>query len=543
MDCLLKRKRVAIFPGSRFDAERRLLATLAELYPLEFVRGEQSAPERVEGAICFPEAWGWSDRLFKRGINSFQFAQQSSDISLAAEAGVRFASHATLHAAFKGAEVPLGGEIRAANLRVDNGDVPLAYRASTVLWKFRPGDEAELHTTAVAPPALADEQFLWSHLVPENWIGLFPLLHFLRRVSAEVDWSAAPCRACFIFEDPNLHSSRYGYLDFVELARQASEHNYHAALATVPLDAFYAASRTVELFRASRDRLSLLIHGNNHIRNELCCEYSGEDGLCMLAQSLIRIRHLESKTRLRVSRVIVPPHGRCSASMMSQMVRLGFEAVCSSVQPIVRCNRSEDLPLSFGLSPASLVAGLPVIRRYDLRYGILQLRFAAFLGQPLLPYGHHQDCASGLSPLGDVADAVNTWGSTWCTMEEIVRSRFRTKREGELLHVELCARQVAFCVPPGVNLIVIHSALCPPDKCDVTVTCGRGGEIFHCPPRTPLRVAPSAALTLKISAQCRIDPATLRKPAWEVWPPLRRGLAIARDRLMPMATVAFRKFR
>ena len=49
-----------------------------------------------------------------------------------------------------------------------------------------------------------------------------------------------------------------------------------------------------------------------------------------------------------------------------------------------------------------------------------ELVLRAFLDQPLILYGHHEDVAPGLDVLGEAAEDVNRLGETrWCSLGEI----------------------------------------------------------------------------------------------------------------------------
>lgn len=530
----LKRKRIVVFPDSTRHTRARLLASLAELYPVDFVPESEASLDRMDAAIFFSPERTRPERFFERGVSSFVFGPSSSTIGLHANASVSFSTHAILHPAFRNVRIPLGNAAQAAELNAADGDT-LASHDSLRLWSVRSNHKAVHHTVALGPPELRSDELLWLYLQPQNWLPLLPLLHFIRGVTAEVDWSPIPQHACFIFDDPNLHARRYGYLDFGELARQASTRNYHVALATVPLDSSYAAPKAVELFRNCPRRLSLLIHGNDHVRNELARDYAEGEAQSILVQALTRIASLERRTRLKVARVIAAPHGGCSESMMAQMLRLPLEGACVSAGPTVRCNPSKNWPLGFGLSPVCFMAGgFPVIRRFHLRYGLLPLRFAAFLGQPILPYGHHQDCAEGLGQLAETADILNAWASTtWTDLESILRDHCRTRTEGDLLHVQMGARQVRVTVPEGIFQVAVHAYGATGADCKLTAASAPAQ------PQTwvldvPNRVAPATVLTLRISSCRPLDPALVERPGYRVWPPVRRALAIGRDRLLPI---------
>jgi len=530
-----KRKRVAVFPPPRCDSEGRLLDSLAELYPVDFVRGGEIGRERMDAAVFFPEAWGLSDRVFECGVSSFRFACTGRGTLLPADARVTFSPSAALHVALRNAPVPLGADTRVPELTAGDGDIPLACHGSVRLWQFRPRGPAEMHTSAVAPPEVRGEQLLWSWLRPADWAALLPLAHFLRGVTAEADWSPGPTQACFIFDDPNLHSVRYGYLDFTELAHESLAHKYHVALATVPLDSWYAAPAAVEVFLKSRDRLSLLIHGNDHVANELAREPSPDEALSILAQALQRVDRFERRTGLKVARVIAPPHGGCSRTMLEQMLRLPFEGVCTSVGSLVQSHHGS-FPLGFGLSPVSFLAGgFPILRRWDLHYGLAPLRFAAFLNQPIIPYGHHHDCANGVGRLAEVADTVNSWGpTTWTDPESIFRGQYRTKIDGELLHVEMCSRRIHVAIPPAVSWVMAHApAGVDGEAFKVGAPLGAAGTGPY-GLGVPIPLAGSALLELSMVSHSLVDPFKVPRPGYKIWAPIRRALAILRDRLAPM---------
>ena len=76
-------------------------------------------------------------------------------------------------------------------------------------------------------------------LRPGRFLELLPLAHFLQMVTDAVP---TELRACFVIDDPNLHALRYGHISYPALAQHAEEHGYHAAMAMIPLDAWFAST-------------------------------------------------------------------------------------------------------------------------------------------------------------------------------------------------------------------------------------------------------------------------------------------------------------
>jgi hypothetical protein len=181
-----------------------------------------------------------------------------------------------------------------------------------------------------------------------------------------------------------------------------------------------------------------------------------------------------------------------------------------------------------------MAGGFPVIRRFHLRYGLLPLRFAAFLGQPILSYGHHQDCAEGLGQLAETADIVNAWAkTTWSDLESILRDHCRTKTEGDLLHVQMGAREARFTVPEGIFQVAVHAYGATGANCKLTAA-STTAQLQTWALNVPNRVTPSTVLTLRISSCRPLDATIVARPGYRLWPPVRRALAIGRDRLMPI---------
>ena len=71
-------------------------------------------------------------------------------------------------------------------------------------------------------------------------------------------WVSPPVRACFLFDDPNLHRPTYGYVRYHDLVEEADRHDYHVSFAMIPLDGWFTHHATARLFRERSDRLSLL---------------------------------------------------------------------------------------------------------------------------------------------------------------------------------------------------------------------------------------------------------------------------------------------
>jgi hypothetical protein len=340
-----------------------------------------------------------------------------------------------------------------------------------------------------------------------------------------------------MFDDPNLHWKSYGYVRYGEMAADAELHKYHVAFATVPVDGWYVHQPTARLFRENRSRLSLLVHGNNHTTLELLRTADEESRRALAAQALRRVDRLEQVAGVPISRVMAAPHGACSPEMAQAMLQTGFEAASISRGSLMSRNTEAVWTAAVGLHPATFFGGLPVLPRFGMREATpTQLRLAMFLGQPLIPMGHHEDVRDGLDGLRRIANRINAIGDVhWTDMESIARRSYVSRRAGDQLDVKMYSKRIDLRVPEGVDRIVVHRTWVEEGEVEPLVAreanrerrIGNEGE-------AALVIEPSARnLTLISNCPEAIDRHTVRARRTTLRAVIRRQLCEVRDRLRP----------
>ena len=398
----------------------------------------------------------------------------------------------------------------------------LAHADRRVLWT-RTG----AHDRVAVCPALAADETLPDAFRPGRFLAQLALLAFVERlVPSSPAGDGLP--ASIVIDDPNLHRPRYGALDFEAIARAARAVRLHAAMAMIPLDAWYAHRRAVETFRRAPDALSLLVHGNNHVSRELARPLSDGAAVAQLAQALARISRFERRTGIPVSRTMAAPHGACSRETVRRLARVGFTALTiSRPRPWADDEKGASegsVEALSGARPVEIADGLPLVLRTHVdRFDMLPFR--AFLGQPLVVYGHHWDWPAGADDLARTAEEVaRVTDVDWVAMHRIQRDGARVTRNGSLALVALDARAGRIPLPDGVDAMCVDGARL--DRRDAVVVDGE-----HVQPDTPLPVTAGSAPTFELVALDAPAPGSVGRPRTPPWPVLRRVLTESRDRL------------
>ncbi len=455
-----RRARIGIFPAGERGARRRLLAALEQAYPVSFESrdrwaeldgllaiGPDAPPDVPAGLPCLHavgeelgDALGGklsdasgnapSGELSNSPGNVLSEKRSSGDI----HAEVTLAAHPALAPPLRGASLadrhcgPLPAQALAS------GQLTLASIGGAPVWVA----EGANHThelLAAAPAELVDGESLRERLAPGRCLALLALVRFLQSLSATQPSWVAPPQAAFVLDDPNLHWPTYGHLRYEQLALHAREHGYHMAIAMTPLDGWFAHRGVVRLFREYPGQLSLCIHGNDHLGPELGRIDSDAQGLALARQALARAGAFQRHTGVPFERVMVPPHEQLSEPAARGLRAGGFAAVCVS-RPYPWIDPRSPLPAAaLGAGPPErgalagwggreLVAGgLPLLLRAGFDAPREDLVLRAFLGQPLILYGHHDLLADGLDVLAEATAAIDALGAVrWGSLAAIARA-------------------------------------------------------------------------------------------------------------------------
>jgi hypothetical protein len=522
---------VGVHPGIELRRRPRLFAALSEAFP--GVRFEAREAGETAGLEALIELGGESEARSAAATGVRALAALGDESEPGAALHADLADVAGLDRRLRGQSLPDRHIHGAAQLAPEPGAEILASVAGAPAWVR----EGRLDLVAIAPAEMTETEPLRDRLGRERSLALLPLLELLRELTAESAWRPPPVRATFLLDDPNLHWPSYGFLSLPWLGRHAAEHDYHLSLAMVPLDARLAHPKAARVLR-EKTGVSLCIHGNDHFGGELGRAREEGEALALAAQALRRIAAFERRTGLKVSRVMVPPHEECSEAMTAALVRTGFAAISMTrpfpwLSPPPRhwlAATREGRALT-GWQPADLTeGGLPVLLRHPFagpHFSPAELALRAYLDQPLILYGHHDDLRDGLDLLSERSAAVNRLGDVrWGSMKSLAASNVRWRLDGDLLRLRPYTRQVTFEVPAEVRQVVVE----PP--------WGAGGERVQTPTATvpagePFEIIEPGPLDLHLSRSGAVDPQGVAAPPRRPWPLFRRLAGETRDRVAP----------
>lgn len=524
-----------------------LFATLAQIYPVEFRRISAFENEVVDAVLVLDGRVSEGEAAAAKGIPAYVVVSDSAGKNHATGPELSFGASDTLDICLRGQTMTETETSPLPALSVKPGDEVLACLGRRPIWINRSVGGSDCQITTAPLPLLAQNELLFRYLSEGRFLGLLPLINFLRRTVRDIGWQDAPVQTCFIFDDPSLYWPSYGFLDYRELAELSTRHGLFVSVATIPLDTWWV-NRTVAAMFRSNPRLSVIMHGNNHTDQELLGKNGSGGHLENAAQAMRRIERLEQRHGLAGFKIMEAPHGAISRAMMGHLMSLGYEAVLCTADLLVEHNPDAVWPATLGLDRADFLAGggLPSISRIKMTANWKnEVILAALLRKPFVIAGHHWDVADGFKLLEEISKTVNdlrclTWGSP----QDIARNNYQHMRNGDALSLKLYGRHIRVCLPEGVKHLFIHRPwLQSGNETESLVVAQSGLEIFRGKGGNvvgPIPVDTGGVIDISSHHKSQIDFRTVKTPRTEGWPVVRKILMEMRDRSSPVRYQAMR---
>ena len=239
--------------------------------------------------------------------------------------------------------------------------------------------------------------------------ALASALIFLHFAAGEKAWHSPGDYANLTIDDIWLKEP-YGHVDYKGLLKEAQLHNFHVTAAFIPWNFDRSQPELVSLFRTNPDRLSISVHGNNHIHQEFgpLESHPLSKQVADIKQGLARMEKFSQLTHIPYDAVMVFPHSISPEATLAELKRYNFLATANSLN--VPSDAVAPAGAEFILRTATLqFADFPSLRRYSAETDIPepQLAIDAFLGNPMLFYVHESFFSSGIGAFNPMANTVN----------------------------------------------------------------------------------------------------------------------------------------
>ena len=448
--------RIDLPTATALEYGSHLFPMLEQLFPLCFVR---DCPESdVAGAVGF--APSSADAVMNNGtVPSFTapLPNDGSDDNERVSIQVTFSDTSDVPVPFRGRRIATKVARGWHSFQVRENEAILATSDQRPIWTMFRSRAAHHFRSALPLPTVTADTCFNELFNGERFLEMLPLIHFLRQISGPELFNRPPLRATYIIDDPNLHWPRYGFVDYRRIAERAKKENYHVSFATIPLDTWLTNAATARTFRENARWISLLVHGNNHAKEELARRYSRASCTALLQQAISRIEHLEHKAQLSVSRVMVPPHGACSSEMLAHLPHCGFDSACISTGSLRFYNADKAWTKSLGFFPSEVIEGCPVLPRWGLTGNVENnLLLAGYLGQPMILRGHHHDFRRGPGRFDELAAFINGMGDVhWSDTAGLARLNFTWRLNAGTCRLKPLGLNILFLPPAGATELII----------------------------------------------------------------------------------------
>lgn len=516
------------------DIAPKLFGALEEVLPLNVT----TLPAGVVGATSAAAALLQSTQapLLESvpAVDRLVLPATALDITLRHTVQVKFSDVEQVPWPFRGRTLESEVSIAPCRLELEADEIVLAACDGQPVWTVALRQGRSVFRSAFPLLELAEDGSFALAFSDQAFVQNLPLLHLLRHVGAGVMGEVPPLRAAFMFDDPNLHWPTYGCIDYREVVERARKNHYHVSFATIPLDTWFTHRTAADIFRRHPDAISLLVHGNNHSKNELARQRQASDREALVSQALERIVGLERSTGLKVCRVMVPPHGGCSADMLGALAGAGFEGACISAGSLIAHNPRAGWISTLGFHPAETIQGCAVLPRAAFTGRARNAALiCAYLGRPIVLRGHQDDLKHGIELLDELAGFVNGLGDVaWTNLSSLMRLSYRYRMEADTCHLTPLAPRVDFDVPASAQRVVVAPAPGHRDGGSFLISSTAGSARVRAGESWPLAGGESQRIRLVRDTQPRPadPPRTPRTPASLI---LRRLLTEGRDRFLP----------
>jgi hypothetical protein len=163
----------------------------------------------------------------------------------------------------------------------------------------------------------------------------------------------------------------------------------------------------------------------------------------------------------------------------------------------------------------------------------------AFLRQPLIPVGHHEDVAAGLDCLSEIAHFINRLGRvSWMDMKTMSRTNYLSYSIEQKLRIKLFSRTAEVRIPEDIGCIEIErpwlGSGAATEKLIVRSSTATLLEENRDRQSGDLKIGPHRELKIMSVPENMRSGSSVRCPGVRFYAVARRMLTETRDRLKPL---------
>jgi len=444
---------IGVWPKEFLDRYAGIFSALEELEPVIFKEAASLMDGSVDALIFGYEANG--PKVCQNSVRPILHLPIAREGHSNESGMLEFSEHKLLEPSLRNLRFASAAPIKE-ELPHDAAFSSLATLNKKVIWAVNSRDlpSAQFWTNCPLPSSSDSQLMLHDYYSRKSCMQLLPIISFLRHITVGNCRPVKSLAACYIVDDPNLHWHTYGYINYANLAKSAKQHRYHVAFAMVPLDTYYSSNRAIEIFREERSSISLLVHGNNHTREELAQARSKEANLRLARQALSRVRRFERMTKLSVSRAMAAPHGACHESVIDAMEKAGFGAAYISRGSMMYHNSQIKWGRLTGMLPGEFLArAFPIIPRDGINdASIPSTILNSLLDKPAIFVCHQEDFKNGLEWIQELSQSLNQrLLLNWANLDQATKQNCKCRTRGDTLLVWVYSTRVKIRTPPQIS--------------------------------------------------------------------------------------------
>ena len=453
---------IGVYPQNEFIKRKNLFTALQTVFPIGFRNFKKENASEYYAGIFFSSDRITDDLTQKPSLHVLTANRQGESDSACF---IKFTDNKFLDSRLRNKKLNDHDYVTSKPLIQEKNDAVLATVNDEPFWVKRRINSVQIDIVSSPMDELESGESLRTYTYRSGIFPLISLVHFLRKVTGEQEYITPRIRASFIIDDVNIRTSSYGAVKFNELVKLAEQHNFHVSLALIPIDLRRTSKSSVSLLREKSKFISMAIHGNNHTSREMTKDYPDDEEYRIVDQILDRVSAFEKKTGLRMSRVLIPPHGNIKPKMLGALDSFEFDAVCVSSQfPYLK-----DLPKDMVIPekpeimewyPSDCISGMHIIPRRFPPLSKGEILLAAYLNHPIIVRYHPKQLVRGYDNLLRKARYINSLGEVaWTSLSEIAGSNYYYRMDGNTLRLRTFSNMIKADVPSGTQNIIIETAV------------------------------------------------------------------------------------